>query len=64
MDAKTEIKNTSDKEKVVELRHTLYTWKKQKGKDKKVQNISETLTLHPGITIENNQRMEVKHPAL
>ena len=35
VDAKTEIKNTSDKEKVVELRHTLYTWKKQKGKDKK-----------------------------
>ena len=64
VDAKTEIKNTSDKEKVVELRHTLYTWKKQKGKDKKVQNISETLTLHPGVTIENNQRMEVKHPAL
>lgn len=31
---------------------------------KKVQNISETLTLHPGVTIENNQRMEVKHPAL
>ena len=49
---------------MVELRHTLYTWKKQKGKDKKVQNISETLTLHPGVTIENNQRMEVKHPAL
>ena len=59
VDAKTEIKNTSDKEKVVELRHTLYTWKKQKGKDKKVQNISETLTLHPGVTIENNKRMEV-----
>lgn len=64
VDVKTAIANTSGKDKTVELRHTLYTWKKRKGKDKKVQAVSETFTVNRGASIQNRQSMEVENPAL